>query len=66
MTREEQEFSDFMKEASAKVMELQEKYDKLSDNNKTRFVECVMPMFRTLEAQDLFNQINIFFTKGKR
>ena len=66
MLREEQEFTDFMKEASAKVIELQEKYDKLSDNNKARFVECVMPMFRTLEAQDLFNQINKFFAKGIR
>lgn len=66
MTYEEQEFTDFMKEASAKVIELQEKYDKLSDNNKARFVEYVMPMFRTLEAQDLFNQINKFFSKGIR
>ena len=66
MLHEEQEFTDFMKEASAKVIELKEKYDKLSDNNKARFVEYVMPMFRTLEAQDLFNQINIFFTKGKK
>lgn len=66
MLREEQEFTDFMKEASAKVIELQEKYDKLSDNNKAKFVEYVMPMFRTLEAQDLFNQINKFFTKGIR
>lgn len=66
MPYEEQEFTEFMKEASAKVIELQEKYDKLSDNNKTRFVEYVIPMFRTLEAQDLFNQINKFFTKGIR
>lgn len=66
MPYEEQEFTEFMKEASAKVIELQEKYDKLSDNNKARFVEYVIPMFRTLEAQDLFNQINKFFTKGIR
>lgn len=66
MPYEEQEFTEFMKEASAKVIELQEKYDKLSDNNKGRFVEYVIPMFRTLEAQDLFNQINKFFTKGIR
>ena len=66
MPYEEQEFTEFMKEASAKVIELQEKYDKISDNNKARFVEYVIPMFRTLEAQDLFNQINKFFTKGIR
>ena len=66
MPYEEQDFTEFMKEASAKVIELQEKYDKISDNNKARFVEYVIPMFRTLEAQDLFNQINKFFTKGIR
>ena len=66
MPYEEQEFTEFMKEASAKVIELQEKYDKISDNNKAKFVEYVIPMFRTFEAQDLFNQINKFFTKGIR
>lgn len=66
MPYEEQEFTEFMKEASAKVIELQEKCDKISDNNKAKFVEYVIPMFRTLEAQDLFNQINKFFTKGIR
>lgn len=66
MPYEEQEFTEFMKEASAKVIELQEKYDKISDNSKAKFVEYVIPMFRTFEAQDLFNQINKFFTKGIR
>ena len=36
MTTEEQEFTDFMTEASIKAMELRQKYDKLSENNKRR------------------------------
>ena len=66
MTTEEQEYNDFMAEATKKVSELQLKYNRLSDNNKKRFVEYVMPMLRTLEAQDLFNQVNILFDTGKR
>ncbi len=64
MTIEEQEYNDFMSEATKKVSELQLKYNRLSDNNKKRFAEHVIPMFRTLEAQDLFNQISKLFNAG--
>jgi len=64
MTTEEQEYNDFMNEASEKVAELQLKYNKLSENNRKRFAEYVMPMFRALEGQDLFNQMRNRFNAG--
>lgn len=64
MTTEEQEYNDFMNEATQKVAELQLKYNKLSENNKKRFAKHVMAMFRTFEAQDLFYQMGKLFNIG--
>ena len=63
-TTEEQEYNDFMAEATQKVSELQLKYNRLSENNKKRFAEYIMPMFRALETQDLFNQMYKLFNAG--
>jgi GTP-binding protein EngB required for normal cell division len=46
MPLEDQEFTDFMTEASIKAMELCQKYDKLSDNNKRKFLQYIEPMVR--------------------
>ena len=63
-TTENQEYNDFIAEATQKVSELQLKYNRLSENNKKRFAEHIMPMFRTLETQDLFNQMYKLFNAG--
>lgn len=64
MITEEQGYNDFMNEATQKVAELQIKYNKLSENNKKRFANHVMAMFRTFEVQDLFNQMGRLFNTG--
>lgn len=46
MTTEEQEFADFMTEASIKAMKIRQKYDKLSDSNKRKFLQYIKPMVR--------------------
>lgn len=43
MTPEDQEFTDFMTEATQKAMELRQKYDKLSENNKRKFLLYIEP-----------------------
>lgn len=64
MTPEEQEFADFMTEASIKAMELRQKYDKLSENNKRKFLLYIEPMVRTGGMQAFMNQMNILFNTG--
>ena len=66
MTPEDQEFTDFMTEASIKAMELRQKYDNLSENNKRRFLMYIEPMVRTGGTQAFMNQMNILFNTGKR
>ncbi len=66
MTTEEQEFADFMTEASIKAMELRKKYDNLSDNNKRKFLQYIEPMVRAEGVQAFVEQMNILFNTGKR
>ncbi len=65
MTPEDQEFTDFMTEASKKAMELRQKYNKLSDNNKRKFLQYIEPMVRAGGTQAFMNQMNILFNTGR-
>ncbi|MBP5442918.1 MAG: hypothetical protein J6Y60_06745 [Treponema sp.] len=66
MTIEDQEFTDFMTEASIKAMELRQKYDKLSENNKRKFLLYIEPMVRAGGTQGFMNQMNLLFNTGER
>lgn len=66
MTPEEQEFADFMTEASIKAMELRKKYDNLSEINKLKFLLYIEPMVRADGIQGFINQMNLLFNTGKR
>ena len=62
MTIEDQEYNDFMKEATLKAIELRHKYDKFSDNNKRRFLEYIEPIVRASGIQGFINQVNLLFS----
>ena len=64
MTTEEQEYNEFMKDATLKAMEIRDKYEKLSDNNKRRFLLYIEPMVRAGGTQGFMNQMNILFNAG--
>ena len=64
MATEEQEYNDFMAEVTLKAMELRQKYDKLSDNNKRRFLLYIEPMVRAGGMQGFMNQMSILFNTG--
>ena len=64
MTPEEQEFTDFMTEASIKAMELRPKYNKLSESNKRKFLQYIEPMVRAGGTQGFMNQMNALFNTG--
>ena len=64
MTTEEQEFNDFMNEASVKAIELHKKYDKLSESNKRKFLLCIKPMVSAVGVQGFMEQMNILFNMG--
>lgn len=66
MPPEDQEFTDFMTEATQKAMELRQKYDKLSENNKRKFLLYIESMVRAGGTQAFMNQMNILFDTGKR
>ena len=66
MTTEEQEFTNFIAYISKKSKDLWVKYDKLSDNNKRKFLLYIEPMVRAGGIQGFINQINILFNTGKR
>lgn len=66
MTPEEQEFADFMTEASIKAMELRKKYDNLSEINKRKFLLYIEPMVRAGGIQGFINQMNFLFNTGIR
>lgn len=65
MSSEDQEFTDFMTEATQKAIELRQKYDKLSENNKRRFLLYIEPMVRAGGTQAFMKQMNILFNTGK-
>ena len=61
MTTEEQEYNNFMADISAKAMDLKNKYNKLSESNKRKFLLYIEPMVRTGGTQAFMNQINLLF-----
>ena len=63
MPQEEQEFNNFMKELSAKAMELQEKYDRLSEDNKRKVYLYFEPLARAYGTASFMEQMNILFPK---
>ena len=65
MTTEEQEYNSFMADISEKAMDLQNKYNKLSDNNKRKFLQYIEPMVRAGGIQGFMNQMNILFNTGR-
>ena len=65
MPTEDQEFTDFVTEVSIKAMELRQKYDKLSENNKRKFLLYIEPMIRAGGTQAFMNQMNILFNTGR-
>lgn len=66
MLTEEQEYNNFMADISEKAMDLQNKYNKLSDNNKRKFLQYIEPMVRAGGIQGFMNQMNILFNTEKR
>ena len=66
MTTEEQEYNNFMADISEKAMDLQNKYNKLSENNKRKFLLYIEPMVRAGGTQAFMNQMNILFNTGKK
>ncbi len=65
MITEEQEYNNFMADISEKAMDLQNKYNKLSDNNKRKFLQYIEPMVRAGGIQGFMNQMNILFNTGR-
>ena len=59
MTPDDQEFTDFMTEATQKAMELRQKYDKLSENNKRKCLLYIESMVRAGGTQAFMSQMNI-------
>ena len=66
MTAEEKEFNDFLAYISKESKELWRKYDKLSDNNKRKFLLYIEPLVRAGGIQGFVNQMNILFNTGIR
>lgn len=64
MPTEDQEFTDFMTEVSIKAIELRQKYDKLSESNKRKFLQYIEPMVRAGGTQGFMNQMNALFSTG--
>ena len=65
MTTEEQEYNNFMADISEKAMDLQNKYNKLSDNNKRKFLQYIEPMVRAGGIQAFVEQMNLLFNTGR-
>ena len=66
MTTEDQKYNDFISYISKESKELWDKYDKLSDNNKRKFLLYVEPLVRAGGVQGFINQMNNLFNTGIR
>lgn len=66
MTTEEQEYNDFMADVSKESKKLWDKYDKLSENNKRKFLLYIEPLIRAGGTQSFINQLNLLFNTGIR
>lgn len=64
MTTEEQEYNNFMADISEKAIDLQNKYNNLSENNKRKFLLYIEPMVRAGGVQGFMNQMNLLFNTG--
>lgn len=62
MLTEEQKYNNFMADISEKAMDLQNKYNKLSDNNKRKFLQYIEPMVRAGGIQAFLEQMNLLFS----
>ena len=65
MLTEEQKYNNFMADISEKAMDLQNKYNKLSDNNKRKFLQYIEPMVRAGGIQAFMEQMNLLFSTGR-
>lgn len=61
MNADEKEYNAFIAEITEKALSLQEKYNKLSDNNKKRFLLYIEPLVRASGTIGFMEQVNILF-----
>ena len=66
MTKEGQEYNDFIADIPEKAVNLQNKYNNLLENNKRKFLLHIEPMVRAGRIQDFINQMNILFNIGRK
>jgi hypothetical protein len=64
MTTEEQEYNDFMTEVSKESKKLWNNYNKLSEDNKRKFLLYIEPLVRAGGTQGFINQMNLLFNTG--
>jgi hypothetical protein len=64
MTTEEQEYNDFMTEVSKESKKLWNNYNKLSEDNKRKFLLYIEPLVRAGGTQGFINQMNLWFNTG--
>lgn len=64
MTTEEQEYNDFMTEVSKESKKLWNKYNKLSEDNKRKFLLYIEPLVRAGGTQGFINQMSLLFNTG--
>lgn len=60
---EEKELNDFLQDVSEKAIFLHEKYNKLSEDNKRRFLEYIEPLVRAGGTQAFIKEVNNLFHK---
>lgn len=66
MIIEEQEYNDFMTEVSKESKKLWNKYNKLSEDNKRKFLLYIEPIIRAGGTEGFINQMNLLFNTGTR
>ena len=66
MINKEQEYNDFMTEVSKESKKLWNKYNKLSEDNKRKFLLYIEPLVRAGGTQGFINQMNLLFNTGIR
>lgn len=64
MIIEEQEYNDFMTEVSKESKKLWNKYNKLSEDNKRKFLLYIEPLVRAGGTQGFINEMNLLFNTG--
>ncbi len=64
MINKEQEYNDFMTEVSKESKKLWNKYNKLSEDNKRKFLLYIEPLVRAGGTQGFINQMSLLFNTG--